>query len=495
MDRRLRRRRVKLNRRLVVASNRLPVTAGVAGGRAGLVPSDGGLVRAMTSILRETGGCWVGWPGSISDSHCVTTELDLWALSENYSLQPVLLNEAEQKGYYKGFSNEVIWPLFHGFSTRCSFKVDYWNHYRSVNARFARTIEAISSPDDLVWVHDYHLMLVGDFIRAEGLLRDLAYFHHIPFPPPDIFEILPWRVPTLKALLRFNVIGFQTARDQHNFVDCVRRCLPDAQVRREAGKYQIKIAEHWTTAGVYPISIDCESFSDAMNPAALDQVESIKRSMGNSQLILGIDRLDYTKGIIERLSAYRILLSRFPELRERVTLIQIVVPSREDIAEYQQLRLKIENLVSNVNGEYAKPGWIPVQYFYRSVSQTDLVAYYRTADVAMVTPLRDGMNLVAKEFCASRFDLRGALVLSEFAGAAEELRTGAFIVNPHDLEGLADILHRALCLSESEQALRMHSMRRKIEAHDVYSWAELFAADCETTAQPVVARVAQASRA
>jgi len=224
-------------------------------------------------------------------------------------------------------------------------------------------------------------------------------------------------------------------------------------------------------------------------------VQSIKRSLGSSQLILGIDRLDYTKGIIERLSAYRILLSRFPELRERVTLIQLVVPSRADIAEYQQLRLKIENLVSNVNREYGKPGWIPVQYFYRSVSQTDLVAYYRTADVAMVTPLRDGMNLVAKEFCASRCDLRGALVLSEFAGAADELRTGALIVNPHDLEGMADALHRALNLNESEQALRMHAMRLKIESHDVYSWAELFAADCATMTGTVGIDIAEAARA
>jgi alpha,alpha-trehalose-phosphate synthase [UDP-forming] len=485
---------VKLRRRLVIASNRLPVTAAVNGGRTGLVPSDGGLVRAMTSILQDTGGCWIGWPGGLSDNS-VLRALEAWTSEENYSLQPVLLSEAEQNGYYKGFSNEIIWPLFHGFSTRCSFNFDYWNHYRKVNARFAETIEAISSADDLVWVHDYHLMLVADFIKSEGLMRALAYFHHIPFPPPDIFEILPWRVPILKGLLRFNNIGFQTARDQRNFVDSVRRCLPDARVRRESGKYQIKTGAQWTTAGVYPISIDCKSFSQAMNPAAPEQVESIKRSLGHSQLILGIDRLDYTKGIIERLSAYRLLLSRFPELRERVTLIQIVVPSRENIGEYQRLRLKIENLVSNVNGEYGKPGWIPVHYFYRSVSQTDVVAYYRTADVAMVTPLRDGMNLVAKEFCASRCDLRGALVLSEFAGAADELRNGAFIVNPHDLEVMADVLHHALNLNESEQAVRMRAMRLKIEAHDVYSWAELFAADCATMTGTLAGNIVQASRA
>src|SRR5689334_22194203 len=229
MDYCLRRCRVNLLRRFVVASNRLPVTAGLTEGRACLVPSGGGLVRAMTSILRETGGCWVGWPGTISDG-CMTTQLDDWALSENYSLEPILLSEAEQNGYYKGFSNEIIWPLFHGFSTRCSFDLDYWDCYRNVNARFATTIEAMSSPEDLVWVHDYHLMLVADFIKAKGRLSDLAYFHHIPFPTPDIFEILPWRVQILRGLLQFNVIGFQTARDLRNFVGCVRHCLPDVRL-------------------------------------------------------------------------------------------------------------------------------------------------------------------------------------------------------------------------------------------------------------------------
>jgi alpha,alpha-trehalose-phosphate synthase [UDP-forming] len=486
---------MKFQRRLVIASNRLPVTAGVVSGRVDLVPSDGGLVRAMTSLLRDSGGCWVGWPGSASGD-CVAASLDAWSSAENYSLHPVLLTEAEQNGYYKGFSNEIIWPLFHGLSTRCSFSFDYWNHYRSVNARFAGLIESVSSSNDLVWVHDYHLMLVAAILNQENRERDLAYFHHIPFPPPDVFEILPWRTQILRALLQFNVVGFQTVRDQRNFVDCVRRCLPDARIRRVGEKYLVGDGEHRTSAGVYPISIDYRAFAgEAANPAVLDCLGSIKRSLAGARLILGVDRLDYTKGILERLSAYRILLSRYPELRERVTLIQIVVPSREEIPEYRQLRLKIENIVSNVNGEFGKPGWVPVQYFYRSVCRTDLVAYYRAADVAMVTPLRDGMNLVAKEFCASRCDARGALVLSEFAGAADELRQGAFIVNPHDVEELADVLHRALSLSEAEQALRMRAMRREIEAHNVYSWASLFAADCLSTTEFVGAGVAATAAA
>jgi trehalose-6-phosphate synthase len=214
-------------------------------------------------------------------------------------------------------------------------------------------------------------------------------------------------------------------------------------------------------------------------------VESIKKSLAGSRLILSVDRLDYTKGILERLSAYRSLLSRHPELRGKVTLIQIAVPSREEVPEYRQLRLRIENCVSRLNAEYGKDDWVPVRYFYGSVSRTDLIAHYRAADVAAVTPLRDGMNLVAKEFCATRFDARGALVLSEFAGAADELEIGALIVNPYDVERFADVLHRALYLSASEQAVRMHAMRLEIESHDVYSWADRFATDCVSTTELV----------
>jgi trehalose 6-phosphate synthase len=449
----------------------------------------------MTSILRETGGCWVGWPGSVSDN-CVTTTLDVWASAENYSLQPVSLSEAEQNGYYKGFSNEIIWPLFHGFSSRCSFSFEYWNCYRKVNARFAAMIEASSSPDDLIWVHDYHLMLVAAFIKSKGRLRDLVYFHHIPFPPPDLFEILPWRAAILRGLLEFNVVGFQSVRDQHNFVDCVRRCLPDVGIRCVAERYELTAEGRSTRAGVYPISIDYESFaSEARDPAVLWRMGSIKRSLAGSRLILAVDRLDYTKGILERLSAYSLLLSRHPELREKVTLIQIAVPTREDIPEYQQLRHRIESCVSEINRQYGQHGWIPVQYFYRSISQTALIAYYRAADVGVVTPLRDGMNLVAKEFCAARFDERGVLVLSEFAGAADELRSGALIVNPYDAEGFVDVLHRALCLSNLEQAVRMHAMRLKIETHDVYWWADLFATACSSATRFSDAGLAQAATA
>jgi trehalose 6-phosphate synthase len=475
----------------MIASNRLPVTARMMEGRVHLAPSDGGLVRAMTSILRHNGGYWIGWPGPRSDNSVIGS-LEHWASAENYSLAPVLLSEAEQNGYYLGFSNEVIWPLFHGFSTRCCFNFDYWNYYREVNARFASIIDEKLLPGDLVWIHDYHLMLVAAALNAKGRYRDLAYFHHIPFPPPDIFEILPWRVPILRALLQFNLVGFQTIRDQRNFVDCVRRCLPGARIQRLAEKYLVGTQDQSTTLGVYPISIDYEAFvTQASDPIVLERTKAINMSLGGAKLILSVDRLDYTKGVLERLSAYRMLLKRHAELRERVTLIQIVVPSREEIPEYRDLRLRIENLVSNINGEYGRPGWSPVQYFYRCISRTDLVAYYRAAAVASVTPLRDGMNLVAKEFCSCRGDNRGVLVLSEFAGAAEELRIGAFIVNPHDVEGFADVLYRALDLNDLEQAVRMRAMRARINTSDVYRWADTFVADCVSATEAGATGVAQ----
>jgi trehalose 6-phosphate synthase len=470
---------MKFPGRLIIAANRLPVTARVVSERVRVSPSDGGLVRAMTSILQDSGGCWIGWPGSGSDES-VTNALDSWSSARSYSLQPVILSAAEENGYYRGFSNEIIWPLFHGFSTRCSFNFEYWNHYREVNARFAATIVEKSSPGDFVWVHDYHLMLVAAILNnKEERLRDLAYFHHIPFPHPDIFEILPWRIQILRGLLQFNVIGFQTVRDIRNFIDCVGRYLPEAGIRRSADKFRICCGDQSTTAGVYPISIDYESFATcAVDPAVVSRKESLERSLSAAQLILGVDRLDYTKGILEKLSAYRLLLKRYSEFRERVTLIQIVVPSREEILEYQELRVQIEKLVSNINGEYGKPGWVPVQYFYRNVSRADLVAYYRAASIAAVTPLRDGMNLVAKEFCASRIDAQGVLILSEFAGAVEELRSGAFLVNPHDIEHFAEVLRCALCLDESAQRDRMLAMRSRIEDSNIYRWADSFAIDC-----------------
>jgi trehalose 6-phosphate synthase len=307
------------------------------------------------------------------------------------------------------------------------------------------------------------------------LEQHLAYFHHVPFPCPDVFAVLPWRDEILRALMHFNTIGFQTLRDRDNFIACLRRCLPGVQVRPDIPEaVTVRVENQCVTAGAYPISIDYEDFASGADPAVDAMIQGIKDKLGDVRLILGVDRLDYTKGIPERLAAFQDFLERYPEQRGRVTMLQIVVPSREEIPEYHKLKVQIENAVSRINGQYGVPGWTPIQYFYRSVSRSELIAFYRAAEVALVTPLKDGMNLIAKEFCASRTDSLGVLILSEFAGAAEELRCGALVVNPHNAELTATLIQRALRMSEAEQRMRMNAMRAQVQLHDVFSWARLF---------------------
>jgi trehalose 6-phosphate synthase len=294
----------------------------------------------------------------------------------------------------------------------------------------------------------------------------LAYFHHIPFPCPDVFEVLPWRTEILRSLLDFDLLGFQTVRDRCNFIACLEHCMPEMRIHQIGQELQIRGEGRRTLAGVYPISIDYDAFA---NPA----VDSIAETPG-FRTIIGVDRLDYTKGIPERLAAFERLLERRPEFRGRVGLIQIVVPSRENIPEYRELRLRIETLISKINGEYSRPGWIPIHYFHQTFSRNELIRFYRSADIAAVTPLRDGMNLVAKEFCASRTDGRGVLVLSEFAGAASELKCGALLVNPNDCEALALAFETALTMEDSEQFRRMRAMQGHLRNHDVFRWADSF---------------------
>jgi alpha,alpha-trehalose-phosphate synthase [UDP-forming] len=462
-------------RRLVVVSNRLPVTIEAAEDQNRLRPSCGGLVSALIPILDRSGGCWVGWTGT-DQSDLVAASVSDWCAEKNYSFAPVFLNAAERSDYYHGFSNEIIWPLFHGLTSRCQFSSRYWNAYTRVNEKFSAAVSRIAKAGDFIWVHDYHLMLMAQSLRRRGLRHRLAYFHHIPFPCPDIFETLPWRKEVLRALMHFNVIGFQTARDRRNFIACLQHCLPGVRVSRtnQEDHLLVRAGSDYASVGTYPISIDYEAFAQVGLENTGDSTAS---DLSGTRVVLGVDRLDYTKGIPERLMAFQELLKRRPELRGQVTMTQIVVPSRETIPEYRQLRLCIETMVSKINGEFSIPGWIPIHYYYRAFSRPELIRFYRAAHVAAVTPLRDGMNLVAKEFCASRVDKRGVLVLSEFAGAADELKDGALLVNPHDTEALAATFDVALQMEESEQGARMEAMQSHLRTHDVFRWSELFHAD------------------
>lgn len=464
---------MSFRKRLLIVSNRLPVMVEQVAGEARVRPSSGGLVSALQAVLGKSGGCWVGWPGTQQDERVI--EALQAAAPANCTLEPVFLTAEEEARFYHGCANEIIWPLFHDLQSRCNFQPAYWNAYCEANEKFADAVERVAAKDDFIWVHDYHLMVLADALRSRGLRSTLAYFHHIPFPPPDIFEKLPWRREILRSLLKFSLVGFQTDRDRRNFFACAQRHLRNVHVQRIGSKFLMRAEGLSCAVGTFPISIDFAKYSqEAASPEVLLQAEEIRRSVGLREIILGIDRLDYTKGIVERLRAFCALLERCPELSGRIVLLQVIVPSRESIAEYHGLKERIERLVSAINGEFGRPGWTPVIYLHKSLSPAELLAYYRAAHVALVTPLKDGMNLVAKEFCAARSDERGALVLSEFAGAAVELAAGALLVNPYDAEGIASALEVALRMSPREQSDRMRRMRAAVEHNDVFAWCRSF---------------------
>lgn len=463
--------------RMVVVSNRLPLTVErAADGHHRLSPAAGGLVTALAPVMRARGGAWIGWPG-LSGGEELQAQFVAAGSSEGYDLAPVFLTTEERDGFYHGFSNEVIWPLFHDLQSLCNFDPDYWRAYVEVNWKYARVAAATAAAGDFVWVHDYQLTGVGEALRRMDFTGTLAFFLHIPFPPPDIFVKLPWRAALLESFLAYDLVGFQTPRDRRNFVDCVRQLLPDVQIAgRGQAIVRLQSGERETRAGRFPIGIDYNDFyRRASAPAIMESAAALRNLLPDRQLILGIDRLDYTKGIPERLRAFGHALDRYPELRERATLIQVVVPSRKDIPRYQELKATIENLVGQINGRFTKPGgWVPIHYVFRSLSPEDLLAYYRAAQIALVTPLKDGMNLVAKEYCACSPDEDCVLILSEFAGAAVEMAGGAILVNPHDIEAVAIAIRDAYQMAPTERRARMRRLRRRVRRHDVFWWVESF---------------------
>jgi trehalose 6-phosphate synthase len=323
----------------------------------------------------------------------------------------------------------------------------------------------------VIWVQDYHLMLQGKLLSERVDRRNLIYFHHIPFPPPDVFEKLPWRKDILEGLLGFGLVGFQSTRDRHNFLACVRRLFSGSTLRKTGATLNVIHGSNETTVGTFPIGIDFEDFNQtAMQPRVISKAETIRRDRRDRCIVLGVDRLDYTKGILERIKAFGVLLERYSGLHGQISLIQIAVPSREDIPHYRNLKELLEELVSEINSRFARPGWVPIEYFHRHFSRAELVAFYRAADIALITPVKDGMNLVCKEFCATRADDSGVLMLSEFAGAANQLKTGALLVNPYDTEGIASSLYRAFDMDQRDVRRRMRRMRRSVRTEDVYDW-------------------------
>jgi alpha,alpha-trehalose-phosphate synthase [UDP-forming] len=463
---------------LVVATNREPYRLTRSrGGETRLEQTAGGLVSALAPAVVANGGAWFAWnPDSQIDESAFAGRL-------GHDLTLVPVSGEEIKGYYLGFANGALWPLCHYALDRCRFRDEDWRRYVDVNRRFADRLAERAARDRLVWVHDYHLMLVPGFIREirEPRAR-LAYFHHIPFPAAELFSVLPWYREILRGLLGADLIGLHTQAYVRNFLDACS-LLPGVRVDHAAGR--VHDGDRSIEVGAFPVGIEVDEFGRiADEPGTVAQAESIRAQIGVKTLLLGVDRLDYTKGLQQRLAAIDRLLTRRPALRRALSLIQIAVPSRIEVPEYRAFKKALDESAGAINGKYAEDGWQPIHLVYRTFGRRKLIAHYLAADIALVTPLRDGMNLVAKEFCAARTDCGGVLILSEFAGSAESLGDGALMVNPFDIERFADTIGLALELPPDARAKRMRVLRAAIERYDVHDWVADFLQHADAVQRP-----------
>jgi trehalose 6-phosphate synthase/phosphatase len=364
----------------------------------------------------------------------------------------------------------ILWPILHSLAPTIRLGRQQWESYESANAAFAERVLKASRPTDLIWVQDFHLMLLPGMVRRRRSRARIGWFCHIPWPGHDFFEILPWRRAILDGLLGADLLGFHTEGYADNFLGCVDALVPDARV--DFARKSVRLSDHTVRVTVSPIGIPLDEIQTlASDPEVTAEVERIQRWVDNRRIILGVDRLDYTKGIPHRIHAFEQLLRSDRAARNRYVLVQIMVPSRTDVRAYADLKTEIDRLVGDINGRFSSAGRVPIQYFYRNLPATQLYAHYRAADVALVTPLRDGMNLVALEFAACRIHGGGVLVLSEFAGAAQYLND-ALIVNPYDIQGLSHTLREALAMPAEEAARRMHGLRAQVHKLDVHRWAD-----------------------
>jgi len=464
-----------MNRRMVVVSNRLPITITGGDKQWTITPASGGLVTALEPLMSEHRSIWIGWPGCGPEAP-VEELFSSFSAEHGYQLAPVPLAEDEVEKYYRGFSNETLWPLFHDLLGNCLFDLENYRTYDIVNRRFAKVTAEASRDNDIVWIHDYQLILCGWYLRQLRPDRFLAFFLHIPFPSPDLFRRLPWCKELLSGLLAYDLIGFQTLRDHRNFIHCATSMVKDVEVvSRQRKQTILRFGERRIKVGHYPISIDFNRFSEGADSAEVaDAAWQLHENYGQRQLFLGIDRLDYTKGIPERFLAFERALEKYPDMRQKASLLQVVVPSRTMVPDYIDLKSKLEQLSGHINGRLSEHGWVPLHYHYRSLDPVQLLAHYRAAEIALVTPLRDGMNLVAKEFCACTNDNRGVLVLSKFAGAADQLGRHALMVNPYDIEQTADAIYQAFSMTETERCRRMAWLRAQVQREDVHRWLENF---------------------
>jgi trehalose 6-phosphate synthase/phosphatase len=465
--------------RLLIVANRLPVTVRSTPDGVEVERSSGGLATGMSRPHEQSGGLWIGWSGT-TDEMTAGQQAELEGQLAAMRLVAVPLTSDQVTRYYEGYSNGVLWPLFHYLLDQVPLQSGDWDAYVQANQVFADVVAEQYTPGDMVWVHDYQLLLVPGLLRRRLPDARIGFFLHIPFPSEELFRTLPARRQLLEGMLGADLVGFHTPTYLRHFataltdilgltVDIDRVQLPGREVR----------------LGVFPMGIDAGSFQTlAKDPAVEAEAEAL-RGDGSVRILVGVDRLDYTKGIPRRLLTYERMLQIHPELREKVRLVQVAVPSRTGVEAYQEFRSLVDGLVGRINGAFGTPRWVPVHYIFRGLSAPDLVALYRAADVMLVTPLRDGMNLVAKEFVASRADGDGVLVLSEFAGAAWELPE-ALQVNPYDTEATAEVFYRALSMDPDERRARLAPLRQRVATFDVHSWVSAFLDQLDRVTGPAV---------
>ncbi|MDK2890219.1 MAG: trehalose 6-phosphate synthase/phosphatase [Methanoculleus sp.] len=451
--------------RLLIVSNRLPISVSRKNGDLHMQRSVGGLATGVGSFYKSYESLWVGWPGiNIQKKQEEEKERIVEVLGKE-QCHPVFLSPYDIKNYYDGFCNNTLWPLLHYFNLSAEYDPKTWQVYQRVNEKFCDAVMEVARPDDTIWVHDYHLMLLPQMLRERLPDAEIGYFHHIPFPSFEIFRHLPWREEILSGLLGADLIGFHTYGYVRHFLSSVRRLLGYEHTFGE-----VRTGTRMVRTDLFPMGIDYHRFADSAGSTQVQkEIARIRQKYGKRKIILSFDRLDYTKGIPLRLEAFDALLEKKPEYQGKVSLVLVAVPSRTGVSSYKALKKRIDELVGRINGKYGTTDWVPVRYFYNFLPFETLVAFYSAADVALVTPLRDGMNLMAKEYVATRTDGTGVLILSEMAGAAEELGE-AIIVNPNDQDAVIEAIETALAMPEKEQIERNRTMQRRLMRYDIEHW-------------------------
>jgi len=452
--------------RVIIVANRLPVTARKREGKIDVQPSPGGLATGLASLPEDIETLWIGWPGIAKEKLSQADREDLTAQLDAMNCRPVFLSQVDIKNYYQGFSNKTIWPLFHYFLQRTSYEDRYWHAYERVNEKFCQVVSEVMRAEDQLWIHDYQLMLLPELLRQAFTESTIGFFLHIPFPSFELFRLLPWRKELLRGVLGADLIGFHTYDYTRHFISSACRIAG-----AEHAMGSLILDGRTIRVDAFPMGIDYDRFAGAVDKADVQKrLSTIRKTVGPRQIILSVDRLDYTKGIIQRVEAFDYFLSQYPMYKEKVTMILVAVPSRTQVKEYAELRQNLDALIGRVNGAHGSLGWVPIWYLYRSLSFEQLVALYHAAHIALVTPVRDGMNLIAKEYLASKTQGCGVLILSEMAGAASELGE-AITVNANNKKEIVAAMKEALEMPEEEKAERLLPMQQRLLRYNVSRWA------------------------